>query len=187
MWQWTYYKIAPSFSDRRQAFSLHHLFKARASWKKPRDITAWQIQVLMKRFGICAAVAFQAEDLNGYADGDALYFGAVPFHLRSDTGDMSAQVDGSASRVLPISQGWIKPSCEPELLLWWWILSRRLCSQLMDGKSCFFEERHQRALKLLWEGSVTCMWIAEEGRFCSEVINWNAAFLLTHLPTYRVT
>lgn len=51
------------------------------------------------------AVAFQAEDLNGYADGDALYFGAVPFHLCSDTGDMSAQVDGSASRVLPISQG----------------------------------------------------------------------------------
>lgn len=73
----------------------------------------------------------------------------------------------SASHVLPVSQGWIKPGCEPELLLWWWILSWRLCSLLMDGtsKGCFLEERHQRAVKLLWEDSITRIRIAEEGRF----------------------
>lgn len=60
---------------------------------------------LVKRLGICMAVAFQAEDLNGYADRDALYFGAAPFHPRGDMGDMLAQVDDSASQVLPASQG----------------------------------------------------------------------------------
>lgn len=59
----------------------------------------------MKRLGICVAIAFQAEDLNGYADRDALYFRAVAFHLCGDTGDILVQVDISASRVLPISQG----------------------------------------------------------------------------------
>lgn len=48
-----------------QVFSLYHLFKDRPSWKKPRDIIAWQIQLLVKKFGICMVVVFQAEDLNG--------------------------------------------------------------------------------------------------------------------------
>lgn len=102
-------------------------------------------------------VAFQAEDLNGCADGDALYFGTVPFCLRSDMNDVSAQVDSSASCILPISQGWIQPNCEPDFLLWWWILS--LLSWWMSGvKGCSFEGRHQRAVKALWEGRhVTCV------------------------------
>lgn len=52
-----------------QVFLLYHLFNfiisSRPSWKKPRDIIAWQIQLLVKKFGICMVVVFQAEDLNG--------------------------------------------------------------------------------------------------------------------------
>jgi len=103
---------------------------------------------------MCVTVAFQAEDFNGYADRDALYFGAVSFHLRGDTGDMLAQVDDSASHVLPISQVELSPAGNQSSFLSEWILSWRLCSQLMDGttKGWFFEGGHQRAVKLLREG-----------------------------------
>lgn len=35
----------------------------------------------------------------------------------------------------------------------------------MDGAGCFFEGRHQRAVKPQWGDSVTCVRIAEEGMF----------------------
>lgn len=41
------------FRQEIRALSLHCFFKGRPSWKQPRDIIAWQIQFLEKRFGIC--------------------------------------------------------------------------------------------------------------------------------------
>lgn len=58
------------FQTGETGFFADHLFIsfisfAQLSCMKPRDILAWQSQLLEKRFGICVALAFQAEDLHG--------------------------------------------------------------------------------------------------------------------------